>query len=210
MRLNKDRGSLNPVNVAGRGPRGKKNRGGGEGTENGLRLINPAPIGALSRGRKSGTAPRGALVIYANAAGAGARGPVIIVFSRMWRHARTIHALSADYLFDRPPRGPCLRLRPTRKPATPDSQRAFSSDRMLMRLYATYHASIMLRSSLPPSILSPFSLFPFSTLFAFRLVQFVCTGLRGRGNWNVSLTGVGYRWSFAPRWFCFVRAMEIV
>lgn len=64
--------------------------------------------------KKSGTAPRAALVIYVNAAEVGEPGPVIIVFSRMWRHAPTIqqpkqavHALSADYLFDRTPRGPC-------------------------------------------------------------------------------------------------------
>lgn len=46
----------------------------------------------------------------------------------MWRHAATIrqprqavHALSADYLFDRPPRGPCLPRLRFQPASTPDS-----------------------------------------------------------------------------------------
>lgn len=83
--------------------------------------------------KKSGTARRGALVIYVNAAEVGEPGPVIIVFSRMWRHAPTIqqpkqavHALSADYLFDRTPRGPCL---PCLRPRLQRFDPAFRSTR---------------------------------------------------------------------------------
>lgn len=109
--------------------------------------------------KKSGTARRGALVIYVNAAEVGEPGPVIIVFSRMWRHAPTIqqpkqavHALSADYLFDRTPRGPCL---PCLRPRLQRFDPAFRSTRF---------------SSIPPFSLS--SSFLSTIHFAKRRISF--------------------------------------
>lgn len=54
-----------------------------EEEERGQKMFNKSSADGRLIRKKSGTAPRAALVIYVNAAEVGEPGPVIIVFSRM-------------------------------------------------------------------------------------------------------------------------------